>query len=103
MKYEKEVNKAGKKVRQAKQDFERKIANNVNRDSKSFTYVRSNKVKSSVGPLKNNNGNVISDSQNMCSLLNDFYASVFTQENFTELLEAKWELLGVRKSCVIFI
>ena len=50
--------------------------------------------KSSVGPLKNNNDNVISASRNMCSLLNDFFASVFTEENLAELPEAKRKFIG---------
>ena len=68
----------------------------MNRDSKSFfTYERSkSKVKTFVSPLKDNNGNVISDSQNMCSWLNDFFALVFTKENLAELPEAKRTFFG---------
>ena len=36
MKYKKQVNKASKLVRLAKKDFERKIAKNIKKDSKTF-------------------------------------------------------------------
>ena len=37
---------------------------------------------------------MISDSQNICSLLNDFFASVFTEENLAELPETKRKFFG---------
>ena len=47
IKYKKEVNKTSKKVRQAKQDFERKIANNVNR-LKILLYICNIKILSKI-------------------------------------------------------
>ena len=37
---------------------------------------------------------MISDSQNMCSLLNDFFTSISTEENLAELPEAKGIFFG---------
>ena len=43
IKYKNQVNKASKMVRLAKRDFERKIAKNIKKDSKTFfKYARSN-------------------------------------------------------------
>jgi len=52
LRYKQQANKASKAVRLAKRDFERKIAKNIKRDSKSFfAYTKSkSKVRSSVGP-----------------------------------------------------
>ena len=60
--------------------------------SKSFyTYVRSkSKVKDSVGPLKDSNGKLVSEKEEMCNLLDEYFGSVFTSENsLNELPEVK--------------
>ena len=76
-------NRLTKQIRLAKRNFERKIAKNIKADSKSFfTYVRSKtRVQSTVGPLMDENGVLVSDSQEMGNMSNTFFASVFTQEN----------------------
>jgi len=53
MKYKKQVKKASKLVRKAKRQFERRIADIIKSDSKSFyTYVRcKSRAKPTVGPL----------------------------------------------------
>jgi len=37
--------------------------------------------KDRVGPLKDSAGNLIEEDNRMCDTLNNFFASVFTQEN----------------------
>ena len=62
IKYKKQVNKASKMVRLAKRDFERKIAKNITKDSKTFfKYARKTKVKSTVGPLLDDNDKLTCD------------------------------------------
>jgi len=87
--YRKHANKARKLVRQAKREFESKIAKNIKKDSKSFfKYFRSKtNAKSFVGPLTDEKGNLISDDKQMGELLNTFFSSVFTIET-TEALPA---------------
>ena len=67
----------------AKIQFEKNLADNIKKDSKSFyAYVRSkqrNKVK--VGPLKDSAGNITSDPRATADLLNSYFSSVFTVEN----------------------
>jgi len=60
-------------------------------DSKSFfSYVRSkNKVKTTVGPLKDDKDILVTSDQKMSELLNDYFASVFTKENTTDLPAVK--------------
>ena len=87
LEYKRQVNKASKAVRSAKKEFERKIAKNIKNDSKSFfTYVRSKaKVKTTVGPLRDENDTLITDDHQMAELLNSFFASVFTEEKYDNL------------------
>ena len=54
--------------------------NNIKQDSKSFfAYIRSkHKVKDVVGPLKDNDGLVITKGKEMADALNIYFSSVFT-------------------------
>ena len=72
-----------KELRKARKAFERKLASDVKSNPKSFyRYVRSkSKTKDRVGPLKDSAGNVVNDNKSMCEILNNFFASVFTQES----------------------
>jgi len=91
LKYKKQANKASKVVRSAKRDFERKIAKNIKKDSKSFfKYARSKtRVKTTVGPLLDANDVLVGDDKEMGELLNTFFASVFTKEGQDNLPAAK--------------
>ena len=105
--YKKQANLASKAVRLAKRNFERKIAQNIKSDSKSFfTYVRSKtRVRSTVGPLLNNNGILVNENQGMSELLNAFFASVFTSEKKDYLPTIKNVFCGVnsQKLCTFNI
>ena len=61
-------------VRLAKRDFERKIAKNIKKDSKTFfKYARSKtRVKPTIGPLTDDNHVLICDDQVMGQMLNAF-------------------------------
>jgi len=45
LRYKQQANKASKAVRLAKRDFERKIAKNIKRDSKSFLLIQNQRAK----------------------------------------------------------
>jgi len=70
-------------ISEAKKQYEQKLAGNIKQDSKSFfSYVNSKKlVSSSVGSLKDNLGNVITDDKRRANLFNDYFATVFTAED----------------------
>jgi len=63
LKYKKQVNKASKVVKLAKRNFEKQIAKKIKSDPKLFyNYVKSKtKFKSTVGPLTNDNGDLVGD------------------------------------------
>ena len=80
-------------VKKAKYNFERKLAENIKSDSKSFfAYVRgrSNAAKK-LGPLVNSKGEVIDSSEGMSELFNEAFGKVFTKERLGDVPEAKWE------------
>ena len=83
--YKEKLRKSVKENNKAKIMFEKNLADNIKRDSKSFyAYVRSkqrNKVK--VGPLKDSTGSIISDSRAIADLLNNYFSSVFTVEDLS--------------------
>ena len=81
-----------KNTKKAKKQFEKKLAKDIKVNPKSFySYVRSKtKVKDVVGPLKDENGDAVTDCERMSELLNDYFGSVFTTEvNTKELPEIK--------------
>jgi ribonuclease P/MRP protein subunit RPP40 len=52
-----------------------------------YDYVRSKtSVKEVVGPLRDRDGKLVTESEGMCNTLNDFFASVFTKERQDEEL-----------------
>ena len=79
-KLEKEVRST---VYHAKRKFERNLAAEAKKKPKQFySYIKSRMAnRSTIGPLKDGD-NVISDNKGMSSLLNSFFASVFTKETF---------------------
>ena len=72
--------KCKKIILRAKRNFERRIASAD--DRKLFAnYVKSkSKNKESIGPLKKG-PNLTNDPKDMCNILNDYFASVFTVDN----------------------
>ena len=73
----------------AKRNFEERLANNIKNDSKSFyAYVRSKqRTKVTVGPLKNELGDIITDNKIAADVMNKYFASVFTVEDLTNIPE----------------
>ena len=87
MTHKKMCRKVDKLIRKAKMDEEDKIASIAKENPKAFFgQVSSRKpIKSSIGPLKNIEGNIISSDEGMAELLNGYFASVYTKENISEI------------------
>lgn len=85
------LNKVTNAYKSAKMNFECKIAKNSKKNPKAFyNYIRSkSKTKDKVGPLKDENGKLISDSNIMSKMLNDYFSSIFTKENMDMIPEAR--------------
>ena len=77
---EKEVQKS---VRRAKRNYERNLAKHAKKNPKEFySYLKSRTTnKQTVGPLKSDVGDLVSDDAKMAGMLNEFFSSVFTSED----------------------
>jgi Reverse transcriptase (RNA-dependent DNA polymerase)/Endonuclease-reverse transcriptase len=75
--------------RNARMEFETKLADNIKQDSKSFyAYIRSKqRCREKVGPLKDLVGDVVSDDKLTADILNKYFASVFTIEDLNDIPE----------------
>jgi len=86
------ANKASKELKKAKFNFEKKLADNIKNDSKSFyAYVRGgSRATKKVGPIVNSQGelHVIDSNERMCELLNQALGEVFIKEDLSDMPEA---------------
>ena len=83
---------ASREVKKAKLNFEKKLAENIKKDSKSFfAYVRERaQATRKLGPLSDSGGNLVESSEGMSELFNEAFDKVFTKENLSDIPEAKW-------------
>ena len=81
--YDIQRRKAKKLIKQSKRRYEAHIARNSKTNPKEFYgYIRKKKtIAPTIGPLKNENGEITRDETKMARLLNNYFASVFTVEN----------------------
>jgi len=84
----KAASKAAKaELRKSRRNFERKLAQNIKQDNKSFFACARSKMKSKVqvGPLTNQDGDSIDSVATMVNTFNDYFVSVFTKEDISHL------------------
>ena len=74
-------------IKKARKDFEKKLAKDIKADRKSFfAYARSKcKSKVKVGLIEDSQGKLQEDSRVKAELLNDFFSSVFTREDDSDI------------------
>ena len=70
-------------LRNSRRNFEKKLADNIKDDNKSFfAYARSKtKSKVQVGPLTGSDGTAVESVEDTANLFNNYFASVFTSED----------------------
>lgn len=76
-------------IRSAKRNLEIDIAANSKTNPKRFySYVNSRKpLRENIGPIKDPNGNLTNDAGSIATILNNFFSSVFTEENLDDIPE----------------
>ena len=74
-------------VKRAQANFEQNLANNIKKNPKAFwKYVKSKRtVKESIDTLEDSNGIKHSDYKGKASILNQYFTSVFTEENIESI------------------
>jgi hypothetical protein len=73
--------------------MERELTREDDSRGKNFTrYIKSKmKTRTGIGPLKNNEGQLVSDNKEMACILNNFFSSVFTKEDKENLPQKEKE------------
>ena len=81
--------KAAREVRSAKLNYEKKLADNVKFDAKSFyAYVRSRcKSRSGIGVLSRDDGERVESPEGVAEEFNDYFSSVFSREDLVSIPE----------------
>ena len=76
-----------KECRRAKLNEEDRVAAAAKDNPKAFSaHVNSRKpVKNTIGPLKDRGGSIISSDEGMTNILNKYFASVYTEEDTSEI------------------
>ena len=72
-------------TREAKNNYEVKIATHAKNDPKGFYQVYRTKSKDIIGPLKTAEGDLVATGKEMSKILNDYFLTVFTEENTQEM------------------
>ena len=85
-KYIETRNECKREVKKSKRQHEKKIVNNIKSNPKQFWKYVQNKLKSTSGisPLDKKDGEKAISDEDKANVLNDFFASVFTKENFND-------------------
>jgi len=85
--YKKIRNEATREVKHARKGFEKRLSENLTEDTKSFwAYTNSGmKVRAPVGDLEKQDGTMTENDQDKAEVLNDFFKSVFTVEDTTDI------------------
>ncbi|KAG6924798.1 hypothetical protein G0U57_016461, partial [Chelydra serpentina] len=83
-------------IRKAKSHLELQLAGDVRSNKKGFFRYVSNKkkVKESVGPLLNEEGNLVTEDVEKASVLNAFFASVFTDKVSSQMAALRSTVWG---------
>ena len=79
--------KAKRLIKQSKRSTEAYVANQSKTNPKEFySFIRQKRVTTSnIGPISNGNGDFINDEEQICCILNTFFASVFTVEDLSDI------------------
>ena len=91
------MNRARKLIRKAKRRCEERITRRVKEDPKAYYKYATSKMKAkvSVGPLEDENGNIICDDKKMVEILNSYFSLVYTMERLENITDARLMFNGV--------
>ena len=92
--YMKEEKKVRRMIRNAKRKHEKRLAGGGGKDStikrQFYAYVKQRtRTRPSIGPLKNKEGQAVSNDRDMAGIFNEFFSSVFTREDTTQVPEPR--------------
>ena len=76
----------------AKRNYEKRLAKNARKNNAKlfYSYMKRRTCNQvSVGPLKDSSGQLVTDDESMAEILNEFFCSVFTREDTTDVPNAE--------------
>ncbi len=78
-----------KRLGNAKRNFGKKLAKENHGNSRPFYAYMKEKTKSrsTVGPLKDGQNVIVAGDEEIANILNDYFASVFTEEGYGQIPE----------------
>jgi hypothetical protein len=82
--------KVKRMIRNSKRKFEKKLAAPEGGNKRPFfAYIkRKTKSRPTIGPLKSKDKTMVADQEGMARILNDFFSSVFTEEDLSKIPKA---------------
>ena len=85
--YENSKTEASIEIKAAKMGYEKRLSENIKSNSKVvWNYVQLKcKTRESVGNLVDEGGEIVSEGTKKATILNEFFTSVFTKENTSEM------------------
>ena len=107
LRYNQARNFVSYKVKCLKKCKENKIAKNVKTNPKAFYQYISSKLlkKENIADLIDSNGNLTKNDSDKCEVLNNFFSSVFTKENISDIPNFKYngDIDNVLTTCSVSI
>jgi len=87
LEYKRQEKKVHKLIRNEKKKFERKLASEKTKNSRPFYSYLKQKTRNrvTVGPLLDENGSMVEDDGKMAEILNQYFSTVFTREETTNI------------------
>ena len=79
--YRRITRKLKREIRSARREVEERLASDAKKNPKAFYRYASGRCQQSIGPLMNEKRELIASDKDMASILNEFFASVFTVES----------------------
>jgi len=96
--YKRLEKETSRKIRNAKRKLEKDLAGGEDKNNRKFArYIKSKtKSKTTVGPLINKDGELVTEDKEIADELNRFFASVFSKEDMSNIPEPDVEMVGKR-------
>ena len=71
--------------------YEERVTKRVKEDPKAYYKYANSKMKAkvNVGPLEDENGNIICDDKKMMEILNSYFSSVYTMERLENITDPR--------------
>ncbi|CAG0889101.1 unnamed protein product [Darwinula stevensoni] len=104
--YRRITRKSKREIRSARREREERLASDAKKNPKAFYRYASGRCRQSIGPLMNEKRESIASDKDTASILNEFFASVFTVESdsaptLEEVTSARIEDISITEETIV--